>query len=59
MAVDKEYVEKQLAKLNAKKRLGVGKELRVKSTNCAPAIEPKKQEMVNINSFLFIAIEFK
>ena len=28
MAVDKEYVEKQLAKLNAKKRLGVGKELK-------------------------------
>ena len=28
MAVDKEVVEKQLAKLNAKKRLGVGKELK-------------------------------
>ena len=28
MAVDKEYVEKQLAKVNAKKRLGVGKELK-------------------------------
>ena len=28
MAVDKEYVDKQLAKLNAKKRLGVGKELK-------------------------------
>ena len=28
MAVDKEYVEEQLAKLNAKKRLGVGKELK-------------------------------
>ena len=28
MAVDKEYVEKQLAKINAKKRLGVGKELK-------------------------------
>ncbi len=28
MAVEKEYVEEQLAKLNAKKRLGVGKELK-------------------------------
>ena len=28
MAVDKEYVEEQLKKLNAKKRLGVGKELK-------------------------------
>jgi len=35
------------------------KEKRVKSTSCAPAIAPKKQEMVNINSFLFIVIEFK
>jgi len=28
MAVEKEYVEEQLAKLNSKKRLGVGKELK-------------------------------